>query len=158
MRVSRSWKSVLFSFSFTYMQICIWLWIKPSSLFQIYWFCLLFFAWCVSLEVKGFYILYHLYENICIIFIALYHRHLWPSGWYTFVSQPFYLKATWILSILVVCCCNNGVANTFFFLSTFFFIDFIENRTRNGLSQKTALRTVKNILTEKINMTASWMF
>lgn len=30
-----------------------------------------------------------------------------------------------------------------------FFIDFIENRTRNGLSQKTALKTVKNILTEK---------
>lgn len=31
----------------------------------------------------------------------------------------------------------------------YFFIDFIENRTRNGLSQKTALKTVKNILTEK---------
>lgn len=39
-------------------------------------------------------------------------------------------------------------------LKYFFFIDFIENRTRNGLSQKTALKTVKNILTEKINMTA----
>lgn len=36
-----------------------------------------------------------------------------------------------------------------------FFIDFIENRTRNGLSQKTILKTVKNILTEKINMTES---
>lgn len=41
------------------------------------------------------------------------------------------------------------IIKTPFKVLLFFFIDFIENRTRNGQSQKTALKTVKNILTEK---------
>lgn len=44
---------------------------------------------------------------------------------------------------------ETGYHNKTSFKVLLFFIDFIENRTRNGLSQKTALRTVKKHFNRK---------